>query len=29
MESKSLQNVKVRTLEDINSFARVVLWGQL
>ena len=27
MESKSLQNVKVRTLEDINSFARVVLWG--
>ena len=29
MESKSLQNVKVRTLEDINSFARVDLWGQL
>lgn len=27
MESKSLQNVKVRTLEDINNFSKVVLWG--
>ena len=27
MESKSLENVAVRTLEDINKFSSVVLWG--